>query len=140
MASMPERVVFDAEPLLAHAADELGGDVTETYLDAVANDELEGMLTRINATEVRYVLARMQDTSVADRYLRWLEDIGVTPADEGGLWANAADWVLSHNPSLADAYALAAAERASATLLVGADDDFEGVDGVTVERIRDDGV
>lgn len=140
MVSMPERLVFDAEPLLAHADDEPGGDVTETYLDAVANGEIDAELTRINATEIRYVLARKRDTSVADRYLRWLEDIGVTPADAGGLWADAAHWVLSHNPSLADAYALAAAERANATLLVGADGDFDGVEGVTIERIRDDGV
>jgi len=133
-------IVLDAEPLVAHVADERGATVTEQYLEAVSADEIEGYLTRINATEVRYVLARRYDLGRADRYLRWLSEIGVTPVGAEELWRAAADRVLSHNPSLADAYALAAAEITGASLLTGGDDDFEEVEAVSVERIRDQGV
>lgn len=133
-------VVFDAEPLVAHADDEPGAETTAEYLDAVATDEIEGYLTRINATEVRYVIARKYDADRADRYLRWLADVGVTPIGADELWRNASNWILDHNPSLADAYALAAAEVTGATLLVGADGDFDEIEALHVERIRDAGV
>jgi len=38
--SVPDRVVFDAEPLIAHADDEPGSEVVEEYLDAVAVEDL----------------------------------------------------------------------------------------------------
>lgn len=133
-------VVFDAEPLVAHADDEPGAETTAGYIDAVAAEGVEGYLTRINATEVRYVLARKYDADRADRYLRWLADVGITPIGADELWRSASDWILDRNPSLADAYALAAAEVSGATLLVGADGDFDGVETLDVERIRDVGV
>jgi len=37
--AVPDRVVFDAEPLIAHADAEPGSDVVAEYLDAVAVDE-----------------------------------------------------------------------------------------------------
>lgn len=132
--------MFDAEPLIAHADDEPGAGVTSTYLDAVSAGDVDGFLTRINATEIRYVLARKYDVERADRYLRWVEGIGISPVGADELWVNAADWILETNPSLADAYALAAAEVTGATLLVGADDDFANADAIDVERIRNDGV
>lgn len=133
-------VVFDAEPLVAHADDEPGAETTASYIDAVAAEDVEGYLTRINATEIRYVLARKYDAARADRYLQWLSAVGVRPIGADELWSAAADWILAHNPALGDAYALAAAELTGATLLVGADGDFDAIDAVTVERIRDDGV
>jgi predicted nucleic acid-binding protein len=78
--------MFEAEPLVAHASDEPGAERTAEYLDAVGTDEIEGHLTRINATEVRYVIARMSDTDRADRYLRWLAHVGVTPIGADELW------------------------------------------------------
>jgi predicted nucleic acid-binding protein len=110
------------------------------YLDGVATDAVDGYLTRVNATEVRYVLATAYDVDRADRYLQWLSDVGITPIGVDELWLKAADWILADNPSLADAYALAAAEVTGATVLVGADDDFETVEGVSIERIRMEGV
>ena len=34
---VPDSVVFDAEPMIAHADDEPGSDAVEEYLDAVAS-------------------------------------------------------------------------------------------------------
>jgi predicted nucleic acid-binding protein len=132
-------VVFDAEPLIAHADDDPGAGTTAARLDAVAANDVDGRLTRVNATEIRYVLAGKYDVERADRYLQWLSDVGITPVGAEELWTTAADWILAEDPSLADAYALAAAEVTGGTLLVGADDDFESIDTLAIERIREGG-
>jgi predicted nucleic acid-binding protein len=132
-------VVFDAEPLIAHADDDPGAATTAACLDAVAANDVDGRLTRVNATEIRYVLAGKYDVERADRYLQWLSDVGITPVGAEELWTTAADWILAEDPSLADAYALAAAEVTGGTLLVGADDDFESIDTLAIERIREGG-
>lgn len=132
-----ERVVFDAEPLIAHATDESGSEIVEEYLDAVASDDLTGYASCVNAAEVRYVLGRQYDRETADTYLDWLTDIGIRVIDAGGLWADASEWVLAHNPALGDAFALATAAERDALLLVGGDDDYDDVADLDVERFRD---
>jgi hypothetical protein len=42
--AIPDRVVFDAEPLIAHADEERGSDVVEESLDAVAAEDTAGYL------------------------------------------------------------------------------------------------
>ena len=42
MIVVPDSVVFDAEPLIAHADDEPGSDVVEEHLDAVAVEDTAG--------------------------------------------------------------------------------------------------
>lgn len=42
MSVVPDCVVFDAEPLIAHADDEPRSDVDEEYLDAVALEDTTG--------------------------------------------------------------------------------------------------
>ncbi len=49
---VPDRVVFDAEPLIAHADDEPGSDVVEEYLDAVAVEDAAGYTSRVNCPGV----------------------------------------------------------------------------------------
>ena len=136
--SVPESIVFDAEPLVAHADDEAGADVVEEWLDAVATDESDGYVSYINLSEVRYVLARKYDREAADEYARWLVDVGVTPVDVESLWTTASDYVLRHRPALGDSFALATAEEKDAELLVGADDDYDGVTEVEMTRFRDE--
>jgi hypothetical protein len=81
--AIPERVVFDTEPLVAHADDEPSSETVTEYLDATA-----------------------------------------------------AEYVLDYNPALGDSFALATAEHMEATLLVGADDDYDTVTGVSIQRFR----
>lgn len=143
--SPPPRIVFDAEPLVAHADDEPGSDKVNAYLDAVANGTSSGALSRVNATEVRYILTRMYDAETADDYLGWLSDIGIEPIDTDLIWSVASDYVIDYNPALGDAYALATAEYDNGTLLVGADDDYEQIisddaAAVSIERFRSEGV
>ncbi|CCQ33621.1 PilT protein domain-containing protein [Halorhabdus tiamatea SARL4B] len=138
--SVPDPVVFDAEPLVAHAEDEPGSDVVETYLDAVAVEDATGYVSRVNLTEFRYTIARKYDRPTADEYLDWLTELGVEPVDVAAVWTAAAECVLRHNPALGDAFALATAEHLDGTLLVGGDDDYDGVTDIPIERFRDGGV
>ena len=138
--TVPERVVFDAEPLVAHAAGEPGSEVVEEYLNAVADGETNGYVSRVNLTEVRYIIARQADIARADEYVEWLFDLGVRPLGVDDVWEAAAEVVLEYNPALGDSFALATADHLDAVVLVGADDDFDDVSASRVRRFREDPV
>jgi len=135
--TVPDRVVFDAEPLIAHADDERGSDVVEEYLDAVAAADAAGYACCVNLAEVRYTLGRKYDRPTADEYLDWLSDLGIEPVDVGDAWVEASEYILTHNPALGDSFALAVAETVEATLLAGGDDDYDEVSDIPIERFRD---
>jgi uncharacterized protein with PIN domain len=135
--AVPDRVVFDAEPLIAHADDEPGSDVVEEYLDAVAVKDTAGYVSCVNFAEIRYTLARKYDRTTADDYLDWLDELGIETQDVDTVWINASEYILKYNPALGDSFALATAEDVDATLLVGGDDDYDDVSDVPIERFRD---
>ena len=135
--TIPDHVVFDAEPLIAHADDELGSDVVEEYLDAVAAEDTTGFACYVNLAEVRYTLARKYDRDIADEYLDWLFDLGLETVDVSNTWMEAAEYILTYNPALGDSFALAAAETVEATLLVGGDNDYDEISAIPIERFRD---
>ncbi|WP_135830766.1 PIN domain-containing protein [Halorussus halobius] len=135
--AVPDRVVFDAEPLIAHADDEPGSDVVERYLDAVAVEDAAGYTSCVNLAEIRYTIARKYDRDTADEYLDWLTDLGIETVDVGDAWREASEYVLQYNPALGDSFALATAEDVEATLLVGGDDDYDEISDVPIERFRE---
>jgi len=134
---VPDRVGFDAEPLIAHADDEPGSDVVEEYLDAVAVEDAAGYTSCVNLAEIRYTIARKYDRDTADEYLDWLTDLGIETVDVGDAWLEASEYILQYNPALGDSFALATAEDVEATLLVGGDDDYDEVTDVPIERFRE---
>jgi predicted nucleic acid-binding protein len=133
----PDHIVFDAEPLIAHADDEPGSDVVEEYLDAVAVEDATGYVSCVNLAEIRYTIARKYDRTTADEYLDWLTDLGIDPVDVDEAWMAASDYALKYNPALGDSLALATAEHVEAALLIGGDDDYDGITDVPTERFRD---
>jgi PIN domain. len=135
--AVPDRVVFDAEPLIAHADAEPGSDAVEEYLDAVAAEDTAGYACCVNLAEIRYTLARKYDRPTADDYLDWLSDLGIETVDVGDAWVAASEYILTYNPALGDSFALAVAETVEATLLVGGDDDYDEISDVPIERFRD---
>ena len=135
--AVPDHVVFDAEPLIAHADDEPGSDVVEEYLDAVAVEDTTGYVSCVTLTEIRYTLARKYDRTTADDYLDWLDHLSIETRDVEAVWVEASEFILKYNPALGDSFALATAEDADATLLVGGDDDYDEVSDVPIERFRD---
>lgn len=134
--TIPDRVVFDAEPLIAHADDEPGSEVVEEYLEAVATGETAGYTSCVTQTEIRYTIARKYDRATADAYLDWLTDIGIESVGVSELWQAASEQILQHNPALGDAFALATAHSVSGTLLVGGDDDYDDVSEIPIARFR----
>ena len=135
--AVPDRVVFDAEPLIAHADDEPGSGVVEEYLDAVAAEDTAGYASCVNLAEIRYTLARKYDRTTADDYLDWLDDLGIETRDIDAVWIEASEYILAYNPALGDSFALATADDVDATLLVGGDDDYDDISDVPIERFRD---
>lgn len=142
-------VVFDAEPLLAFAFDEPGAGAVERWLDRVYDAEIDGYVTTLNLAEFRYVAARESSTADADAHIEDLRAMGVLEYGIDDLWDRASDVKATFSPTLGDAYAIAAARELddgpgqSATLLVGADDDYDELEetdgfGHVVERFRED--
>jgi predicted nucleic acid-binding protein len=136
--TIPDRVVFDTEPIVAHADDEPGSEVVDTYLTAVSSGDALGFVNHVTLTEIRYVIARKYGREVADTYLDWLLAVGVASVSAEDVWKQATEFVLDCNPALGDAYALATAVERNGSLLVGADDDYEAVTDVAIERFRDE--
>jgi predicted nucleic acid-binding protein len=143
--------VFDTEPLIAYFYDEPGAsDVTER-VEAIEDDEATGAIAHATATELVYKIARLEtgdpnrvspsdeEFDVGERDLRILRGYGVdveTPS-----WSTVARIKGAGGISLGDSYAVAVALEADATLVVGADPEFESLAAdVDLHRIRDDPV
>ncbi|NKE37900.1 type II toxin-antitoxin system VapC family toxin [Natronococcus sp. JC468] len=145
---MTDRCVFDTEAIIAYLYDEPGKDVVAEYLTGVRNGALSGLLTETNAAEVFYLVARFEGVDdkptadslrTADRDIRALERWGlqIEPAN----WRVAAEVKADGHISIADAHAVALAAETDATLLVGADDDFDELPvNVDVTRFRNNRV
>ena len=139
--------VFDTEAIIAFLYGEPGHEVVADLLNDVFTGDTDGLLTETNASEVFYLVARFEGTDgdpttaslrEADRDLRALERQGL--AVEAADWRLAAE-VKDWHVSLADVYAVALAHERGATLVAGADDDFDelAVD-VDLFRFREEGV
>ena len=135
--AIPDRLVFDTEPLVAHATDESGESTVGVFLDAVRNGDTAGFINQVNLTETRYVIARVSGRETADQYINWLFDIGIRPVGVNDIWIDASDVILEHNPALGDSFALATADHTDASLLIGGDDDFDTVTEIPLIRFRD---
>ena len=124
-------VILDAEPLLAFSFDEQGAREFERWLDRVYDGDVDGYISTINLAEFRYIAARKASTEQADEHIDALRDMGVAEYNIDGLWKVASELKATYNPSIGDAYAIAAAEHLDnsderdVTLLVGADDDYD---------------
>ena len=140
--------VFDAEAIIAYLYKEPGHEVAADLLDQVFSGETDGFLTETNASEVFYLISRFEglddaptDDSLreADRDIRTLERQGVEL--EAADWRLAAEVKADGSVSLADAYAVALAYEREATLVAGADDEFDDLFlDIDLHRFREDGV
>jgi predicted nucleic acid-binding protein len=125
--------VFDTEAIIAYLYNEPGHQTVATTLETVFEGDLGGSLSDANASEVFYLVARFEGTADdtptkaslrdADRDLRALERRGL--AIRVAPWRLAGEIKADGSLSLADANAVALAAERDATLLVGADDDFD---------------
>ena len=140
--------VFDTEAIIAYLYNEPGHEAVAELLDEVFAGDADGVLTETNASEVFYLVARFEgvDDVPTDASLREA-DRDIRALEQQGLELEAADWRLAAEVkadgsiSLADAYAVALAHEREATLVAGADDDFDELPiEVDLHRFRDHGV
>ena len=140
--------VFDTEAIIAYLYKEPGHEVVADLLDQVFSGETGGVLTETNASEVFYLVARFEgvDDAPTDASLREA-DRDIRALERQGLELETADWRLAAEVkadgsiSLADAYAVALAHERDATLVAGADDDFDELPiEVDLDRFRNHGV
>jgi len=145
---MTDAYVFDTESLIAFLYDEPGHETVADLLADVFETTAEGYLAEANASEVFYLVARFEgtDDTPTDASLR-AADRDLRALDRRGLRIERADWRLAGelkadgHISLADAHPVALAHERDATLVAGADDDFEDISvDVELRRFRDHGV
>lgn len=143
--------IFDTEPLIAYFYDEPGaGDVSER-LEAVENEEATGAIAHVTAAEVMYKIARLEtgnpnevaptedELEVGERDVRVLQGFGLTIGSPS--WRLVARVKAPGGVSIGDSYAVALAIAEDATLVVGADPEFDDLPvDVDLHRIREDPV
>jgi len=128
-------IVFDTETLLAFYLGEPAGKDVERRLVETMKGEIKSYLSIVNLTELYYILYR-KNPEIAEEKERNLRGYGVeiVPVEDNELWREAAKTKGKHALSLADAFAVATAKVKTATLLVGRDPEFDGLD-ISIERI-----
>lgn len=128
-------IVFDTEALLAFYLGEPTGKDVERRLVETMKGEIKSYLNIVNLTELYYILYR-KNPEIAEEKERNLRGYGVkiVPVEDNELWREAAKTKGKHALSLADAFAVATAKVKTATLLVGSDPEFDGLD-ISIERI-----
>ena len=136
---LPDAVVFDTEPLVAYFCDEPGGDTVERYLEAVEGTT-DGYVSAVNLAELRYVVRSLTSENRAATVTDVVQQSGIRRVDTADTWEAAAAFKHRHSPALGDAFALATARTVDGTLLVGGDDDYDGVTELPVRKFRDDPV
>ncbi|MCJ7610451.1 PIN domain-containing protein [Candidatus Bathyarchaeota archaeon] len=128
-------IVFDTEVLLAYYLGEPAGKKVENLLRETMRRENTSYLNIVNLMELYYILYR-KSPDLADDKEANLRGYGVeiVPVDDDALWREAARIKAAHAISLADSLAAATAKMKTAKLLVGRDEEFQGLD-IAVERI-----
>ena len=128
-------IVFDTEALLAFYLGEPTGKDVERRLVETMKGEIKSYLNIVNLTELYYILYR-KNPEIAEEKERNLRGYGmeIVPVEDNELWREAAKTKGKHALSLADAFAVATAKVKTATLLVGSDPEFDGLD-ISIERI-----
>jgi predicted nucleic acid-binding protein len=132
-----ERVVFDTEPLVAYLLDEEGAESVGEYLDRVVEGSAVSFVSPVTLTEVHYISHYYGAQQSPDDLLGELQASGVNQVKASVCWRDAARYKREYQVALGDAYSLATAAHVDGTLLVGADDDFDGVEDVDMVRFRE---
>lgn len=141
--------VFDTEPLIAYFYDEPGASEVTERLQAIEQEEANGAISHVTATEVVYKVARLEtgdpnhvspgeeELQIGERDIRILRGFGVTI--ETPSWSTVAPIKAAGGISLGDSYAAALAIEEKAPLVIGADPEFGDVsDDVELHQIREE--
>lgn len=128
-------LVFDTEPLIAYFFDEDKSEVVEQHLQSV-RDGATGVISRVNLTEVLYVAANKRNMRMARTCIQSIREFGIDVVECMSTWEMAGEVKQRRSIALGDSYAVATADRRGGTLIVGADDDYDDVTEVPIDRFR----
>lgn len=140
--------VFDTEPLIAYLYGEPGSGEVRELLEKVEDSTTTAAVSHATAVEVVYKVARLEtgnpntatpiddEVETGKKSLRVLRGFGLsveTPSPR-----TVAPVKASGGISLADSYAVGLALETDATLVVGADPEFDDIDAdVNLRRVYD---
>lgn len=130
-------IVFDSQSLLKLYLGEPGSERVVVLLREVLEGKIEGRINIVNLAEVYYILRR-KSKQAAEEKEENLRSYGIdiiAVDSRSPLWKRAASLKADHSMSLADAFAAATALELKSRLVTGADEEFEGIEGLDVERI-----
>ena len=133
---MTKRILFDSFAILKYYQDETGADKVEKFLRSAQRGLLTTFMSEINLGEVYYMTIRRTGLEPAKENLERLLNLPIkiiSPSSE--IILRAAEIKAQYAISYADCFAVATAEKLSASIITG-DPEFKKVEPlVSVEWI-----
>jgi ribonuclease VapC len=117
---MPAPKVIDSWAMVAWIQDEPGGRALEAFLLKADTGKLPLLMSWYNVAETFYTVAKRRKPAIAEEFLTRLPSLPVrlVVPDEEGIVA-AARVKASHAVALGDAFAIALAQSAGASVITG---------------------
>lgn len=106
-------------------------------MSGVERGHERGYISSVTCTEIRHLLTNNADASSADEFVYRIRE-WCRVVDSESVWGQAARFKSNHALSLGDSFVVATAAETGATAFVGADDDFEDIAAIDIERVRTD--
>ena len=127
----PDAFLLDTSAFMALVESEPGRDRVRELIEAAIRGEVVLHACFVSLTEVRYIVIYKRGPGTADQTIAELKALPVHWIhSDDALCAMAAEWKANHKVSFADAFVVAAAQRAQA-VLVHKDPEFDALAGVT---------
>lgn len=137
MPRKPKAIVFDSWAIIAYLEGEAAAERVADHIADAHEQDIQLLMSVVNAGEVWYIIARETSVSDADRSITELRHLGIAFVD--------ADWTLAHEAggfkskhkmSFADCFAAALAKQKKAVLLTG-DPEFRQVEpAITINWLK----
>lgn len=130
-------IVFDTQALLILYMAESGAERVAELLKQIMDKKITGYMSVVNFAELYYILSR-KNKKIAEEKEKNIRSFGVKiiPVMDDMLWKEAALLKANHSLSLVDAFAAATAKILKSKLITGADSEFNGLDGIQIERVH----
>jgi predicted nucleic acid-binding protein len=132
-----QAIVFDSQSLLKLYLGEPGSERVVDLLRSVLEGKVKGNINIVNLAEIYYILHRRSKEAAEEKEENLRSyGVNVVPVEAASsLWKKAASLKAEHTMSLADAFAAATALELKSRLVTGADEDFDGIPALTLERV-----
>jgi len=128
MPKKPKAIVLDSWAVIAYLEDERAAEKVADIIADAHEQEIQLLMSVVNAGEVWYIVARETSPADADASIKQLRDLGIEFVDADWDLAKGAGYFKSKNKmSFADCFAAALARQRKAHLATG-DPEFKQVE------------